>query len=59
MGKVSMANKNHNIRNMIWNAQGRKTGIFVGTGETNSPDWIWIVATQVTYFPFGLAFLEK
>ena len=32
-----MANKNHNIWNIIWNVQGWKTGMFVGLGEINSP----------------------
>ena len=32
---------------------------FFGTVETNSPYWIWIVATQVIDIPFGLAFLEN
>ena len=31
-----------------------KTELFVGTGETNSQDWIWVVAKQVTDIPFGL-----
>ena len=31
-----------------------KTGIFVGTRETNYPDWIWMVATQLAYIPFGV-----
>ena len=26
---------------------------FFGIGETNSPDWIWIVATKLTDNPFG------
>ena len=29
---------------------------FFGIGETNSPDWSWVVDTQLTYTPFGLAF---
>ena len=33
-----------------------KTGIFVGIGETNSPDWSCMVDTQVTDIPFGLTF---
>ena len=33
--------------------------IFVGTGELFSPDWIWVVATQVTDTPFGLSVLES
>ena len=33
--------------------------IFVVIGETNFPDWIWMVATQVTDTPFGLAFLKN
>ena len=43
---------------MIRNAQGFKNGIFSRTGKTNSPNWIWIVATQVTGIPFGLAFMK-
>ena len=35
-----------------------KTGIFVGIGAINSPDWNRMVATQVTYTPFGLAFCD-
>ena len=54
-----MANENQNIRNIIWNAQGWKPGILVGTGEEISPDWILIVDTQVTDIPFGLAFKEN
>ena len=52
MGVSSIANKKHNIRNIKWNTQGWKTGIFVGIEETNSPDWSWMVATKVTGTPF-------
>ena len=38
---------------------GLKTGILVGIGETNSPDWSWIVATQVTNNTLGLASREN
>ena len=33
MGKLSIANENHNIRNMIWNEKSLQTGMFVGIGE--------------------------
>ena len=59
VGRLSIANQKHNIRNITWNAQGCKTSIFVGIGETNSPDWSWMVATQVTDVPFGLDFREN
>ena len=55
MGTLSISNKKHSIRSIIWNVQGWKNGIFIGIGETNSPDWIWMVATQVTYIPFGVS----
>ena len=32
---------------------------FFGIGDTNSPYWSWMVATQVTDTPFGLAFREN
>ena len=32
---------------------------FVGIGETNDPDWIWMVAMQITDTPFGLSFQEN
>ena len=32
-----------------------KIGIFVRIGEANSPNWSWMVATQVIYIPLGLA----
>ena len=56
MGRLSIANKKNNIRNITWNKKGWKTGIFVGIGEANSPDWSQMVATQVKDIPFGLAF---
>ena len=37
----------------------KKTGVFVRIGETNSPNSILVVDTQVTDILFGLAFLEK
>ena len=47
------------MRNITWNVQGWKTGIFVGIGEKNSPDWIWMVATHVTDTPFGVRLSRK
>ena len=32
---------------------------FFGMVETNYPDWVWIVGTQVTDIPFVLAFLDN
>ena len=43
---------------MIWNAQSRKTVIFVVTGETNSPDCICAVAEKVKDIPIGSSFPE-
>ena len=37
--------------------KAEKNEIFVGIGETNSLDWIWMVDTQVTNIHFGLPFL--
>ena len=59
VGRLSIANEKHSISNITWIAQGLKTGIFVGIVETNSPDWSWVVATQVTYTPLGLDFWVK
>ena len=28
MGKLSISNENHNIRNILWNVPGLKTGFF-------------------------------
>ena len=53
IGILSIANEKQNIRNITWNDQGWKTDIFVGIGETNSPDWSCMVATQVTDILFG------
>ena len=36
MGKLSITNENQNIINIIWNAQGLRTGMFVGIGENLS-----------------------
>ena len=58
MGKLSVANENHNTINIIWNVQGWEIDVFIGIGETNSPDWICMVAIQITYIPCGLAFLS-
>ena len=55
-GKLSIANYNHNIRNIIRNLQSDQTGMFVGRGENISQGWICIVSTQVTYIPFMTAF---
>ena len=49
---LSFANENNNIRNIIWNVQGLKTGIYFGIGKINSPGWTWKVTTQVLYIPF-------
>ena len=46
MGEFSIANEKHNIRNIIWNAQGYKTGMFIGIRETDSQGWIWTLNTQ-------------
>ena len=59
MGRSSIDNKIHNISNITLNAQGLKTDIFVGTGETNSLDWSWMLATQLTDILFGLEFMES
>ena len=59
MGKLSTANENHNIRNIIWNAQGWKIGMFVEIGQIYSLDWTWKVATQVIYTPFVFAFMTN
>ena len=32
---------------------------FFGIGEKNYLDWIWMVATQVTYITFWVSLLEK
>ena len=57
MEKLSIANDNHNIRNIIWNVQSWKTGMFVGRGWRNYQGWTWTGDNQVTYTPFMLAFL--
>ena len=59
VGKFSMANYNHNISNIIYNAQFWKPGMLVGLEETNYPGWNWTVATLVTDIPFMLAFLDN
>ena len=59
MGVLSIANKKRNIKNITLNSQGWKTGILVEIVETNYLDWSWVVATQVTDIPFGLAFREN
>ena len=48
MGKFSIANKKHNIRNIIWNDQSVKNGMFVVRVEKNSQGWICVVDTAVT-----------
>ena len=53
VGILSISDEKHNTMNITWNAQGWKTGIFVGIRETISPDWSCIVTTQVTGIPFG------
>ena len=58
MGNLLLSNYKRNIRNIICNAQGWKNRIFVGIGGKNYPDWIWMVATQVTNIPFRLSFLK-
>ena len=52
IGKLSITNENHNIRNIIWNFQSGKTRIFVRRVETTSQRFIWTVITQVTYTMF-------
>ena len=42
------------MRNIIWNAQGWKTGMFVGLEEIYSPGLIWKMAAQVSDTPFML-----
>ena len=37
----------------------KKTGMFVGIGETKSPGWTCLVATRVTNIPFVLAFTDS
>ena len=59
MEKMSTANDNHNIRNVIWNAQSLKTSIFVRIEEKSSPGHIWMVDTRVTDIPSFLAYLEN
>ena len=54
-----MDNENHNISNIICNTQDWNTGTYLGIGKTNSPDCIWMGATQVTDIPFGFSFLEN
>ena len=53
-----MANENHNIRNIIWNAQGWITGMFVGLWETTI-EVKCMVAALVTNIPFMLAFMAS
>ena len=57
--KLSIYNKSHNIRIIIWNAQVWKTGVFVGIGETNYPCWTCTVATRVMDIPFVLTVLTN
>ena len=52
--KLSMANENHNIRNILLNAQGFKTGIFIGLGEKFFQVKLMVDAL-VTNIPFMLA----
>ena len=53
-----MANENHNISNIIWNAQGLKTVMFFRLVETNSPGWTCMMYTRITDVPFMLTFLS-
>ena len=39
MEKCSIDKEENNIRNIIWNAQGCKTGMFVGIIEIDSQGW--------------------
>ena len=59
MGKLSIYNKSHNIRIIIWNTKVLKTGMFVGIGESNYPCWTFTVDIQVTDIPFVLTFLAN
>ena len=58
MGRLSIDNKKHNIRDISGNAQGWKH-IFFGIGETFSTDCSWMVATRVTDIPFGFSLYVK
>ena len=54
MGRLSIANEKHNIRNIIW-MRKVENWYFLVIGETEPPDWSWMMATQVTDTPFELA----
>ena len=58
IGKLSIANENHNISNILCNAQGWITGVFVEVGE-KYPGWTWTVAARLTNIPCMLAFLDN
>ena len=58
MGGFSISNEKK-IRNIIWNAQGYKTGMFIEIIETNYQGWTWTVATRVTYISCMLAFMSN
>ena len=57
ISKLSIANENHNMRNIIWNARGWRTCMLIGIRETNDQGLIFMVAKWVTYIPFVLAFM--
>ena len=52
--KLFIANKSHNISNIIWNALSWKTSMAVGIGEIYYQGWVWTVDTRVTYILFVL-----
>ena len=58
MGKLSISDKNHNIRNIIRNSKGWKTGMFAVIGVSKSTGWTWMVDTRVTDIPSMLSFLK-
>ena len=57
MGKFSISNEKHNIRNIIWNAQGFKTGMLIVIREADYQGCNWTVATWVTRISCMLDFL--
>ena len=59
MGKLSISNESHNIRNIIWNAKSLQTGMYVRIWEVIYQGRIWTGAAWEKDTPFVSALLDN
>ena len=56
MGKLPIANDNHNISN-FFNSNSWKIECLLKEEKNKNQGWIWTVSNRVTYIPFMLAYM--